>query len=67
MRMKSKLGVGLVALFVLFGMLINPPIVNIPRGFIFGVPAVLFYLLIIWLVIIAVMWYMTHKSTEKDK
>lgn len=67
MRMKSKLVVGLIALFVLFGILINQPVIHIPRGFVSGVPAVLFYLFIVWIIIIALMWWMTTKGSEKEK
>jgi|GEM_PF-3036491 len=64
--MKSKLGVGLVALFVLVALLLNQPIMDIPQGMVSGVPAIIFYVFTVWLLVIAAMYYITRKHSNSD-
>ena len=65
-KMKNKANVGLVALFVFFGILLNAPILNIPKGTLFGVPAIVLYIIIVWVGIIAMMAYLSYKNSKSD-
>ena len=64
--MKKKLQTGLVAIFLLFLGLLTRPVITIPEGHIFSMPALLFYLLIIWIGLILVMRFIFPKDTTSN-
>lgn len=65
MKMKSKLGMGLLAVFGLLVMLLNRPILAIPNGQILGIPSILLYLLGIWMIVIIAMAWVANRAGDQ--
>lgn len=65
MRMKSKLGMGLLTVFGLLVLLLNQPLLSIPQEKIWGIPSILIYLLIIWLMIIGSMVWLSKRAGDQ--
>ncbi|MEM9326193.1 MAG: hypothetical protein AAGA85_11075 [Bacteroidota bacterium] len=53
--MRRKRQVGLAGLFLLFMLLLNVPFISIPDGTVAGMPRLMLYLGIVWLVLIVLM------------
>ncbi|OEK07172.1 hypothetical protein [Roseivirga misakiensis] len=64
--MNRKQKTGLVLSFVLFLLLLNKPLIAIPNAIKGGLPNVMIYLLIVWLVIIITMIIFSLKSSKTD-
>ena len=65
MRMKSKLGMGLITVFGLLVMLLNQPFLSIPQGQISGIPSILIHLLTIWLMVIGTMVWLSKRAGDQ--
>jgi hypothetical protein len=64
--MRSKYIVGLIFLSALFGILLNAPILQIPTGTLYGVPTIFYYILFVWVLLIAVMAVLARNNTNSD-
>ncbi len=65
MRMKSKLGMGLLAVFGILVMLFNQPFLSIPTGQVFGIPSILIYLFVIWIAVIITMIWLSKRVGDQ--
>lgn len=65
MKVKSKLGIGLMALFSFVGLLFNQPMLGLPKGQVFGVPAIIIYLLSTWIFVILILFYLAKTASKK--
>lgn len=64
--MKSKRKIGLVAFFALTLLLFNQPLISISKGLIAGLPTLLLYLLILWVLVI-ILLHQVFRDRKPDR
>jgi hypothetical protein len=64
--MHKKRKIGLVGVFVLFMLFFNAPFISIPTGIEGGLPNLMLYFLIIWIVLIFVFGVLFNRKEPSD-
>ena len=62
--MIAKRRLSLLGVFVFFFLLFNTPFLNLPKGSIQGIPSLMVYISLIWLLLVVVMALMSKSKEE---